>query len=287
MTTCYRHSDRETGVSCSNCDRPICPDCMTPTPVGMRCPECSRERTRVIRPRDGGAAGGVADAPVTHALIAISVIVFLLDLVAGGSVTRGFGGELTSRGALFGPAVADGEYWRLVTSGFLHAGLFHVGFNMLVLYMLGPTIEAALGRIQFAATYFAALVCGSLGSLFLQPNAFVVGASGAVFGLMAAAFLVARSRGVSVMDSGIGGLIVINLLITFAVPGIAKGGHLGGLVGGAIAAYLLIELGARGRRVSGPGVRRRLAGQAALALVVLITLVAFVASIVVANAGGL
>src|SRR5580704_7123101 len=137
MATCYRHPSRETGVSCSNCGRAICPDCMTTTPVGMRCPECSRQRTKVMKMRD------MATVPrVTYALIIVNVAAFLTE----GNIS--FGSQPTSsiyeKGALIGSlrglpnvGVAHGEWWRIVTSGFLHANLLHIGFNMYVLYILG------------------------------------------------------------------------------------------------------------------------------------------------------
>ena len=126
MATCYRHPNRETGVSCSQCGKPICPDCMTPTPVGMRCPECSRQRTKVRTIRDV-RAGGVE---VTRVLIFINVLAWIAELSSGGDT-----GRVYIHGALYGPAVAAGDYWRLVTSGFLHYpllpfGLLHIGLTL-------------------------------------------------------------------------------------------------------------------------------------------------------------
>jgi membrane associated rhomboid family serine protease len=231
MATCYRHPQRETGVSCSNCGRAICTDCMTTTPVGMRCPECSRQRTQVHTLRSM-----TSDPVATYVLIAICVLAYF------GSRT---GGRAFSDLLLFGPAVADGEYWRLLTSGFLHAGLLHLLFNMYVLYWLGRMIEPAIGTVRFLALYFTALLVGSFGVLLLSFDARTVGASGAVFGLMAAAFVMQRSRGIDPMASGIGPVILLNLGITFLLPGISIGGHLGGLVGGAAAAFALDHLSAR------------------------------------------
>src|SRR5207248_9249272 len=149
MATCYRHPSRETGVSCSNCGRPICPDCMTTTPVGMRCPECAKQRTKVKRVRD------MATAPrVTYALIAINVIVFLLEGAGAFTFTGGASGSVIREGALLGSSeapglmgqgVAHGQWWRIVTGGFLHENLLHIGFNMWVLYYLGALLEPALG----------------------------------------------------------------------------------------------------------------------------------------------
>ena len=247
METCYRHPDRETGVSCSSCGRPICPDCMTPTPVGMRCPECSKDRTQVR------TIQSASDEPVvTYVLIAVNVLAFLGSLAGGGAVATRGGGSVIDNGALFGPDVANGEVWRLVTSGFLHAGLIHIAFNMYLLYILGTLLEPALGRGRFSVLYFTSLLGGSLGALAIQPDSLTVGASGAVFGLMAGAVVMMRARGFDPMASGIPALIALNLLITFVFPGISIGGHIGGLVAGAVSAYVLVSLGDRARSLAVP-----------------------------------
>ncbi len=249
MATCYRHPSRETGVSCSSCGRPICPDCMTSTSVGMRCPECSRQRTRTVRMRD------MASIPrVTYALIAINVIAFLAE----GNITLAGGGNgdgVYLKGALLGSSelpslagqgVAHGQWWRLGTSGFLHENILHIGFNMLVLYYLGVLLEPAIGHLRFAAIYAVSLLAGSLGALLVSPHTLTVGASGAVFGIMGAAAVEMRARQIPLMQSGVGGLILINLVFSFTVPDVSWGGHIGGLVGGVLAA-LVIQLASRYR----------------------------------------
>ncbi len=250
MATCYRHPSRETGVSCSNCGRPICPDCMTTTPVGMRCPECAKQRTQVKRMRD------MATVPqATYALIAINVAVFLTE----GSGVRTISGEASgaaiTKGGLLGSSelptlagqgVAHGQWWRIVTSGFLHENLLHIGFNMWVLYYLGMMLEPALGRLRFTVIYGVSLLAGSLGALLVSPHVLTVGASGAIFGLMGAAVVETRARRIPLMASGVGGLILLNLVISFTIPGISWGGHVGGLIGGALAA-LAMRLGERRR----------------------------------------
>ncbi len=244
MEACYRHPNRETGVRCSNCERPICPDCMTTTPVGMRCPECANQRTRVRTIRSA------SDEPVlTYILIGINVAVALGALLGGASATGGGigGSTLLQDGSVSRPEIADGEYWRLVTAGFLHAGFFHLLFNMLSLYILGGLLEPAVGRLRFGLIYMVSLLAGSFGALLLEPTSPTVGASGAIFGLMAATAVVMRNRGMSIMESGLGIWIVLNLVITFSVPNISIGGHLGGLVGGGLAAFLMFELGDRAR----------------------------------------
>lgn len=243
--TCYRHPDRETGVSCSSCGRPICPDCMTPTPVGMRCPECARQRTKVVRGPSGGPQSGFMGSPATFVLIAISVVAYLIEVGAGGGgLSVGINSVSVDFG-LFGPSVAEGEWYRLVTSGFLHANLIHIGFNMFLLFMLGRLLEPALGTPRFVVLYFASLLAGSFGALLMDPNALTVGASGAVFGLFGAGFLIARERGMNSLAGELGFLIVINLVLSFTVSGISAGGHLGGLAGGLICGAVIIA-GARG-----------------------------------------
>ena len=238
MATCYRHPNRETGVSCSNCGNPICPDCMTATPVGMRCPDCAGQKTRVHTARTMYVA-----PTVTYVIIGICVLLFF---GAGGSFGGGGGNKGFRDFALWGPLVAEGEYWRLVTSGFMHSGLLHLGFNMYILYWLGTQMEPSLGHLRFAALYLASLLSGSFGVMLLDPNAVTVGASGAVFGLMAAAFVMQHARGINPMQSGLGMLILLNLGITFLVPNISIGGHLGGLVGGIVATFALMRYPTRG-----------------------------------------
>jgi membrane associated rhomboid family serine protease len=238
VETCYRHPNRETGVRCSNCERPICPDCMTSTPVGMRCPECARQKAK------GRGIGSTSDEPVlTYVLIGICVAAFVGEVAGGASATgSGFGGSrLFEEGALSGPAVADGDYWRIVSAGFLHAGFFHLLFNMFSLWILGSLLEPAIGQLRFALIFFVSLLAGSFGALVVDPDSLTVGASGGIFGLMGAAVIVMRNRGINPMESGLGLWIGLNLLITFTVSGISIGGHIGGLIGGTLAALVLFE----------------------------------------------
>lgn len=243
MATCYRHPGRETGVSCSNCGKPICPDCMTSTPVGMRCPDCAGQTQRVQTMRSLHV-----DPVVTYVLIAINVLLFLGSGGGGGILTGGGSGgsRVFNDFALWGPAIDIGhDYWRLITSGFLHSGIIHIGFNMYILYWIGRMIEPALGHARFGALYFASLLAGSCGALVMSPNAVTVGASGAVFGLLGAAFVLQRERGIDPMRSGIGPLILFNLVLGFIIPNVSVGGHIGGLIGGVVCAFAMERLGAR------------------------------------------
>jgi membrane associated rhomboid family serine protease len=238
---------------------------MTPTPVGMRCPECSKERTQVRTLRSIGS-----DPIVTYVLIAINVVVFLASgqFGVGGSSS---GSTIYLHGALNGPAVANGDWWRIATGGFLHAGLLHIGFNMYLLYLLGQMLEPSIGSVRFALIYVVALFGGALGALIITPDAYTVGASGAVFGLMGAAAVEMQARGINPFETGIGGLILFNLAFSFLFSGISIGGHIGGLIAGAIvgALFLLAD-------------RRRLPAPVALAGAVVLAAAIAAAAITVA-----
>ncbi len=270
--TCYRHPDRETRVACSNCGRPICPDCMTPSPVGMRCPECSRQTTKVVAGQSAFSRGGAA--PATFVLIGLNVVAYLVEIALGSGGLSG-GGQVINDFGLRGNAIADGEWFRIVSGGFLHANLIHIGFNMFALYVLGTVLEPAIGTPRFVFLYFASLLAGSLGALLLTGGDQVtVGASGAIFGIFGAAFVIARARGMSALAGEIGLLLVINLALTFGIAGISIGGHLGGLVGGMVCA-LIIAAGDRGRL-------GRHAQRAELALMALVGVGSAIAAVAIA-----
>ena len=239
---------------------------MTPTPVGMRCPECSRQRTKVRTLRST-----TTEPVVTYALIAINVIVFLAEGQFGIGSTGSGGTQIFNKFALSGPDVANGDYWRIVTSGFLHAGLIHILFNMYLLYLLGNMLEPAIGSVRFGIVYFVSLFAGSLGALIVSPDALTVGASGAVFGLMGAAAVELSARGINPMETGIGGLIIFNLLFSFVFSGISIGGHIGGLIGGAVTGFLFLQAD-----------QRRIPRQASLGLTVALGALVFAAAVYVA-----
>jgi membrane associated rhomboid family serine protease len=205
---------------------------MTTTPVGMRCPECSRQRTPV---RTAASFGG-GDPMLTYVLIGINVLMYF------GSRS----GTAYSDLVLAGAPVAHGELWRLVSGGFLHANLIHIGFNMYLLYILGGMLEPSLGKLRFGAIYFASLLTGALGAILMSsPQQGTVGASGAVFGLMGAGVVILHARGINPMQSGLAPTILINLAISVVVPGISIGGHLGGLAGGLLTGWIVTEAGKR------------------------------------------
>jgi membrane associated rhomboid family serine protease len=216
---------------------------MTPTPVGMRCPECSRQRTKVKT----AATIRQGEPPiVTYVIMGICVALQLGEMLSGANATSFGGSKIISEGALFGPSIANGELYRLVTSAFLHAGLFHLALNMLSLWILGNLLEPVIGRLQFVLIYVVSMLGGSFGALLLSPDTVTVGASGAIFGLMGAAVIVLRNRGIDIMGSGLPLWIGINLVFSLR-PGISIGGHIGGLIGGALAALVLFELAPRVR----------------------------------------
>jgi membrane associated rhomboid family serine protease len=264
MAYCYRHPDRETGLSCSVCERPICTDCATFAAVGIRCPEHSGAPQGVARVSQGvrRASYGGTGALVTKALVAANVLVFIVNLAQGASL-GGNSGQVFDDGALIGYGiypdgtaigVGDGEWWRLITSTFLHGSLIHLGMNMLMLWWIGSPIEQAIGRGRFVMLYLVSGLAGSAGALVLtQPNRFTVGASGAIFGLLGAALVFERQRNYVLGGSALS-IIVLNLVLTFAVPNISIGGHVGGLAGGALAGLALSRFG-RGHAIYGrPGV---------------------------------
>jgi membrane associated rhomboid family serine protease len=220
---------------------------MTVTPVGMRCPECARQRTKVTRITPGIRMGR---APATYVLIVINVVAFIAEVASGAPLGTSFaaGGSVYRDFSLFGPAVANGEWYRLVTAGFLHAGLLHILFNMVALYFLGSLLEPGIGTPRFLAVYFVSLLAGSFGALLLSPDVHTVGASGAVFGLMSTAFIVARHRGVEQLAGQIGFYIIINIFFTIGVSGISIGGHFGGLIAGALCGFLIVYAERRVRR---------------------------------------
>ena len=240
LAHCYRHPDRETGRSCTRCGKPACGDCLVQVSVGSHCLDCIKSARPDVKTR---AKFWNARQPtlVTYSLIAINVAVYLWTVNANRTTGSGLSGHGDRVLALDKPDLQlHGEYYRLISSGFLHYSIFHIGMNMLLLFQLGQLLEPAIGRVRFALLYFASLLAGSFGALLLQPNGLTGGASGAVFGLMAAAAVGLHRRGVNVFQTGIGTVLVLNLVITFTIPGISVGGHLGGAIAGAICGFVIL-----------------------------------------------
>lgn len=212
---------------------------MVPAPVGFQCVECVRRSpSRVVSARSLFAG---RRPYVTYVLVGLNVAVFLLGPVLP-AIGVGGGLSLVQLGGLNGPAVAHGQWWRLVTAGFLHANILHITFNMVALFVLGQITEAALGRLAFAVLYFTSLLASSFGALVLSADSLTVGASGAIFGLMGAAVVGQRSARIGAAAGSMMAWLVLNLVFTVVIPGISIGGHLGGLAGGVVCGVLLFGL---------------------------------------------
>jgi membrane associated rhomboid family serine protease len=255
---CYRHPDRETGLSCSDCGRPICADCATFAPVGIRCPDHAGARggkkPLQIKPPTVHRAQGVAlaagNAPITKALVAINAAIYLITAAQGGGLSNP-GGQLFNRMALAGGhwcssfdayghclaiqnGVAQGEWWRLATSMFLHASILHIGFNMYVLWVIGRPVEQYLGTARYIGLYLVSGLAGGAGAVVQSPPYVpVVGASGAIFGILGA-MLILEWQVTGRLAGQAMTLIVLNLGISFVIPNISWGGHIGGLIGGTL-----------------------------------------------------
>ncbi|MEV7501908.1 rhomboid family intramembrane serine protease [Streptomyces sp. NPDC093018] len=266
VPVCYRHPDRETGVRCTRCERPICPECMVSASVGFQCPECVHGGgpAHPHAPGGGGAgrtmaaarprtvAGGTITADprlLTKVLIGINIALFLVQLAVGEGFTQRF--EMI--GQAYTPlipgvqGVAQGQYYRLLTAMFLHAGFTHLLFNMLSLWWIGGPLEAALGRARYLALYAVSGLAGSaLTYLLAAPEAPSLGASGAIFGLFGATGVLMRRLNYDMRP--LFALLVINLIITFT-PGfdIAWQAHVGGLVAGVVTGYAMVHAPRRNR----------------------------------------
>lgn len=264
---CYRHRNRETYLRCVRCDKPICADCRIDAPVGFQCPDCVAQGRRTMRrPRSafGGSTAGAAGT-VTKTLIGVNVAMFVLSLVIGGMGAVGGAVtelhlalaqysrpgvapvELLGSVHLF-PTVANGGEYRLLTSTFMHYGVIHLLFNMVVLWILGRVLERDLGSLRFLAVYLLSGLAGSVATyLFASPDVWSAGASGSIYGLFGALILV--NRHLSRDNTGIFVLLALNLALTFVVPSISITGHLGGLVGGLMCGAVLAFAPKAQRRV--------------------------------------
>lgn len=240
---CPRHPDRVSYVRCQRCGRPVCPECQRPAPVGVHCVDCVAAAARATRPTQTVFGGRVrGDRPiVTITIVALCVLSYVLQWTVPG---------WTSRWA-FSPLAGSVEPWRFLTAAFLHSpsSLLHIVFNMVALWSVGPYLEQALGRARYLTLYLLSAIGGSVGAVVLAPvlphtwNTAIVGASGAVFGLFGAVLVVLRRLGRSA--GGIVGVIVVNGVLSFVLPGVAWQAHLGGLVTGALlgAAYAYAPAG--------------------------------------------
>lgn len=267
---CYRHPDRQSFVLCQRCGRTICPQCQTQAAVGFHCPECvttaqaraPRQKSRMVRGiRRLGADGAPA---VTYSLMAITAFVFLLQFVTGDLVTR----YLT-----YYPVLTAREPWTMITSMFVHGSFLHVTFNMLSLYIFGRALEPVIGRARFLVLYLLGGFGGSVAVLLLNPSSGVLGASGAIFGIFGAFFVVQRGLGGNSLQMVI--LLAINLGIGFIVPGVSWQAHVGGLLVGGLVGFILMKT----RAIRAQGRQKLLLAAVAVGLTA-ITVVAFTSYVI-------
>jgi membrane associated rhomboid family serine protease len=255
--TCYRHPDREAGRRCTRCGRPACSDCLVQAAVGSHCRDCTKAAQPDLKTRARFWSAG-QPLLVTYVLIGINVAIFLGILlisrdpaaltsgVTDAHLKLGLSRDILETSIQWQGAgntlyVTQAHGWyRLFTAGFLHFGLIHLALNMYFLYILGPMLEPALGRVRYLLLYLASLLGGSLGVILLDRVGVSAGASGAVFGLMAAAAVGLWRRGVNPLTTGIGTALVLNFVITFAIPGISIGGHVGGAIAGALCGLVML-----------------------------------------------
>jgi membrane associated rhomboid family serine protease len=242
---CYRHPDRETGIRCTRCDKPICPECMVSASVGFQCPDCVRQGSGHM-PRQRTVAGGVvAQDPflITKILIALNVVVFVIELAAGTQVVRDLGLYAACTPKQFPPqqcvGVADGEWYRVITSAFLHdrSNFAHIGFNMLSLWWIGGPLERLLGRSRYIAIYLISALAGSAAVLLITPDSLTLGASGAIFGLFGATAVFMRRLRYDMRPILI--LLVLNVVFSFTWPNVSWQAHMGGLVAGTAVAIAM------------------------------------------------
>jgi membrane associated rhomboid family serine protease len=242
LPRCYRHADREAGRSCTRCGKPACSDCLVQAAVGSHCLDCAKAAKPDLKTR-ANWWNARQHALVTTAIIAINVAVFVVMVLLDPG-TLGGGGDISQFQFDYGLnrifLQLDDQWYRLVTSGFLHFGIIHIAFNMVMLFQLGNLLERPLGRLRFGLLYLAGLLGGSLGVIILDSNSITAGASGAVFGLMAAAAVGLQRQGVNVFSTGLGTTLMLNFFITFAIPGISIGGHLGGAAAGAVCGLFML-----------------------------------------------
>ena len=242
LPTCFRHGDRPTGLRCSRCDRPACPECLREASVGYQCVECVADGARTTRPfRQRTVAGAelVAKPVVVPALIVINVLIFAYTAYQARGIGNVTGAPLWLAWAEQPTAVANGQWWRLITAGFLHNSVIHIAMNMLSLWWIGKDLERILGRVRFIAVYLVSLLGGGVSVLaFAAPQNPVAGASGAIFGLLGGVLVVVLK--LKLNPGSVIATVAINLVLSVAIPGISLLGHLGGLVIGGLMTAAII-----------------------------------------------
>ena len=233
MSYCDLHPEKETYVKCSRCEKYICIDCMRSASIGYQCPACASDSTPVIKGINRNRfIPNQKNTQVTKFLSISLLVVYVFQFLLGDVLIANF--------ALFAPSVADGQWWLLITAGFLHGSIIHLLFNVYILWVLGSQLENIVGKAKFIIIYFGSLLGGSLASHLFSPfGSYSIGASGAIFGLMGAMLVVGRKRNLDI--SQITTLVVINVVIGFVLSGIDWRAHLGGLAVGGFISWVLIN----------------------------------------------
>jgi len=233
MRYCKNHPEKETYVCCTRCENYICTDCMRSASIGYQCPSCASDSTPVIKGINRNRfIPSQKNTQVTKFLSISLLVVYVFQFLLGDVLIANF--------ALFAPSVTNGEWWLLITAGFLHGSIIHLLFNVYILWVIGSQLESIVGKTKFIIIYFGSLLGGSLASYLFSPfGSYSIGASGAIFGLMGAMLVVGRKRNLDI--SQITTLVVINVVIGFVLSGIDWRAHLGGLAAGAFITWVLIN----------------------------------------------
>ncbi|MDX8049435.1 rhomboid family intramembrane serine protease [Lentzea sp. BCCO 10_0798] len=247
IPVCARHSDRPTRLRCSRCDRPACPDCLRDASVGMQCVDCVNEGARTVRQARTSAGAVVSNGRpiITQVMIALNVLAYVVTVVQSGSPMNNSRAGLFTATSMIPELTANGEWWRILTSGFMHFGLLHLALNMAALFVVGPVVEQELGKLRYSAVYFLSLLGGSAAAFFFGTVCQqLAGASGAVFGLMGALLIVFKrqKRDISTILVVVGINLVSNLFTNASLLG-----HLGGFVIGGLLTLAMVKAPAKNR----------------------------------------
>jgi membrane associated rhomboid family serine protease len=236
--TCYRHPDRQTGRRCTRCGRPACPECLKEASVGSHCVDCVKDAAPSTRQRVGVFTRN-ENMLATKAIVGITVAAFIVIGLRDANFNGN--GRTAADLWLFGPKVQQGQWWRIFTTSIVHAGLLHLFFNMVLLWIVGKLLEPGAGPVRFGLIYVVSVAAGSAAALIAQPHVAAVGASGGVFGVAAAATIVMQRQGVRFWDTGFGPLLVINLVLDYFTPQISIAAHIGGAIGGLLVAEAMLQ----------------------------------------------
>jgi membrane associated rhomboid family serine protease len=243
-TTCYRHPDRETGRRCTRCGRFACPECLRDASVGSHCVDCVKAAAPTPRQRISGITRN-ENMLATKIIVGITVVAFIVIGLRDGNFNGA--GRTAADLELYGPLVHHGEWWRIFTVSLVHIGFLHLFFNMLLLWIIGQLLEPGAGPVRVGLIYVVSVAAGSAAALLVQPHIPSAGASGGVFGVAAAATLVMQRQGTRFWDTGFGPLLVLNLVLGFFDTHISISAHIGGAIGGLLAAEAMLQARKIGR----------------------------------------